>query len=96
MGARTTAAGPTGDQQFIRKERTPSPADQDKGAGFVDYVLWGDDGKSAQEGAVMADAKAQSDKFKETARKLECDEDEARSDERLKKVAKSKSEPEIP
>ena len=31
---------------------------------------------------------AQSDKFKEVARELGCDEDEARWDERLKKVAK--------
>jgi hypothetical protein len=32
--------------------------------------------------------KSQSDKFKEAARELECDEDEKRWDERLKKVAK--------
>jgi len=32
--------------------------------------------------------KSQSDKFKEAARELECDEDEAKWDERLKKVAK--------
>jgi hypothetical protein len=32
----------------------------------------------------------QSDKFKEAARALECDEDEARWDERLRKVAKQK------
>jgi len=32
--------------------------------------------------------KSQSDKFKEAARELECDEDEARWDERLRKVAK--------
>jgi len=31
---------------------------------------------------------AQSDKFKEAARELGCDEDDARWDERLKKVAK--------
>lgn len=36
----------------------------------------------------------QIDKFKRTARELECDEDEARWDERLKKVAKGKPEPE--
>jgi transposase-like protein len=30
------------------------------------------------------------DKFKEAARELECDEDEARCDERLRKVAKQK------
>ncbi|MCL4671935.1 MAG: hypothetical protein KJZ64_03155 [Sphingomonadaceae bacterium] len=34
----------------------------------------------------------QSDKFKEAARELECDEDEARWDERLRKVAKGKPE----
>lgn len=44
----------------------------------------------------MADKKSQSDKFKEAARELECDEDEARWDERLKKVAKGKPEPEKP
>lgn len=38
----------------------------------------------------LADAKSQLDKFKEAARELECDEDEARWDERLKKVAKAK------
>jgi len=38
----------------------------------------------------------QSDKFKEAARELECDEDEARWDERLKKVAKQKPSPEKP
>jgi hypothetical protein len=32
----------------------------------------------------------QSDKFKEAARDLDCDEDEGRWDERLKKVAKAK------
>jgi len=37
--------------------------------------------------------KSQSDKFKEAARDLECDEDEKRWDERLKKVAKGKLEP---
>lgn len=36
----------------------------------------------------MTDKKSQSDKFKEAARELDCDEDEARWDERLKKVAK--------
>jgi hypothetical protein len=36
--------------------------------------------------------KSQSDKFKEAARAAECDEDEARWDERLKKVAKGKPE----
>jgi hypothetical protein len=34
--------------------------------------------------------KSQSEKFKDAARKLGCDEDEARWDERLKKVAKPK------
>lgn len=42
------------------------------------------------------DQASQSDKFKRTARELECDEDEARWDERLKKVAKGKPEPEKP
>lgn len=36
---------------------------------------------------ISEDPKSQSDKFKEAARELECDEDEARWDERLKKVA---------
>lgn len=40
--------------------------------------------------------KPQSDKFKEAARELETDEDEARWDERLKKVAKHKPVPEKP
>ena len=39
------------------------------------------------------DKKTQSDKFKEAARELECDEDEARWDDRLKKVAKAKPTP---
>lgn len=38
----------------------------------------------------MADEKSQSDKFKDTARELGCDEDEARWDERLRKVAGTK------
>ena len=38
----------------------------------------------------MTDQQSQSDKFKQTAKELECDEDEARWDERLKKVAKPK------
>ena len=38
----------------------------------------------------------QLDRFKETARALECDEDEARWDERLKKLVKQKPEPEKP
>lgn len=43
---------------------------------------------------MLQDSKPQSDKFKEAARDLECDEDEARWDERLKKVAKGKVETE--
>lgn len=38
----------------------------------------------------MTEPKSQSEKFKEAARELECDEDEARWDERLKKIAKQK------
>jgi hypothetical protein len=38
----------------------------------------------------MADQKSQSDKFKEAARELGCDEDESRWDDRLRKVAKQK------
>lgn len=38
----------------------------------------------------MSAQKSQSDKFKELARELEADEDEARWDEQLKKVAKAK------
>lgn len=37
-----------------------------------------------------SDGKSQSDKFKELARELECDEDEKHWDEQLEKVAKSK------
>jgi hypothetical protein len=40
--------------------------------------------------------KSQSDKFKEAARELGCDEDEARWDERLRKVAKQKPVEEKP
>jgi hypothetical protein len=40
--------------------------------------------------ATQIGSKSQSDKFKDAARELECDEDEARWDERLKKVAKTK------
>lgn len=36
----------------------------------------------------MSEPKTQSDKFKDAAREAECDEDEARWTERLKKVAK--------
>ena len=41
----------------------------------------------------MSEAKSESQikKFKELARELECDEDEARWDERLRKVAKAPS-----
>lgn len=39
---------------------------------------------------------SQLDKFKEAAREYEADEDEARWDERLKKVAKQKPLPEKP
>lgn len=42
----------------------------------------------------VAQEKPQLDKFKEAARELEADEDEARWDERLKKVAKAKPKPE--
>ena len=38
----------------------------------------------------------QLERFKEAARALECDEDETRWDERLKKVAKAKPAPEKP
>jgi hypothetical protein len=40
----------------------------------------------------LPDSKPQSEKFKELARELRADEDEARWDERLKKVAKGKSD----
>ena len=36
------------------------------------------------------DAKSQSDKFKDAARELECDDDEARFDHRMKKLVKHK------
>jgi len=41
----------------------------------------------------MSDNKTQSDKFKEAARELECDEDEAHWDEGLRKVAKARQKP---
>ena len=44
----------------------------------------------------MAEQKTQIDKFKEAARGHEADEDEARWDERLKKIAKAKPEPDKP
>ena len=43
--------------------------------------------------APQDDAKSQSDKFKEAARDLDCDEDEGRWEKRLKKVADHKLEP---
>lgn len=42
------------------------------------------------------ESQSQLDKFKEAAREHEADEDEARWDERLKKVAKQKPTPEKP
>jgi hypothetical protein len=44
--------------------------------------------------ATRTNVESQSDKFKAAARELECDEDEARWDDRLKKVAKPKPAPE--
>lgn len=44
----------------------------------------------------MNDQKSQADKFKELAREVEADEDEARWDEKLAKVAKVKPKPEKP
>jgi hypothetical protein len=44
----------------------------------------------------MQPEKSQSDKFKEAARALECDEDEARWDETLRKVARQKPEKAAP
>ena len=44
----------------------------------------------------MTEDKAQLEKFKAAARDIECDEDEARWDERLKKIAKAKPAPEKP
>ena len=38
----------------------------------------------------MADQETQLDKFKQAARELECDDDEARFKERLAKLAKAK------
>ncbi len=40
--------------------------------------------------------KSQSDKFKKAARDLDCDEDEARWEKRLKNVAKAKPETDKP
>ena len=44
----------------------------------------------------LSPAKSQSDKFKQAARDHQADEDEARWDERLKKLAKAKPAPEKP
>jgi hypothetical protein len=44
----------------------------------------------------MTKDKTQIDKFKEAARELEADEDEARWDEKLAKIAKVKPKPEKP
>ena len=40
----------------------------------------------------MTKERTQADKFKEAARELECDDDEKRWEERLKKIAKAKPE----
>jgi hypothetical protein len=44
----------------------------------------------------MDDKQMQSDRFKEAAREVDADEDEARWEERLRKVAKHKQEPNSP
>ncbi|HEX8365094.1 MAG TPA: hypothetical protein VF603_07410 [Allosphingosinicella sp.] len=44
----------------------------------------------------MPQDKPQADKFKEAVRELGCDEDEARWEERLRKVATAKPAPEKP
>lgn len=44
----------------------------------------------------MTDKPSQSERFVEAARDLECDEDETRWDERLKRVAAHKSAPDQP
>ena len=44
----------------------------------------------------MPDEPTQLDKFKEAARQLECDDDEARFDERVKKLVRQKPAPEKP
>jgi hypothetical protein len=44
----------------------------------------------------MSDEPTQLDKFKEAARDLETDDDEARFDERLRKIVKHKPVPEKP
>lgn len=45
---------------------------------------------------ISAKDKSQSDKFKEAARELECDEDEKAWEDRLRKVASQKPAPETP
>ena len=45
---------------------------------------------------MMTTEKTQADKFKQAAREHEADEDEARWEERLRKIAKAKPEPEKP
>lgn len=47
-------------------------------------------------GSMEQTGQSQSDKFKAAARELECDDDEARWDERLKKVAGQKPAPAKP
>ena len=42
-------------------------------------------------GSSSQSSKSQSDKFKEAARELECDDDEQRFKERLGKIAKAKT-----
>jgi hypothetical protein len=44
----------------------------------------------------MTEPKTQADKFRDAAREPGCDEDEARWDERLRKVATARPEPEKP
>ena len=46
--------------------------------------------------AIQQDGKTQSDKFKDAARELGADEDEKRWEERLRKIAKAKPQPEKP
>ncbi|WP_200957960.1 hypothetical protein [Sphingomonas sp. Root710] len=41
----------------------------------------------------MTEKQSQLDKFKEAARDLDCDDDEARFDERVKKLVEKKPEP---
>ncbi len=61
----------------------PPPWDDDDVKGCSGWPWRDIDGR-------MTDPKSQSDKFKEAARELGCDEDEVRWDERLRKVAKPK------